>query len=67
VFKEIVSDENVQSDSAIQAAVIGFIDRLCKINPITGKRVPLSNLNFRDLLDKIRSDKTLNIKFGIPK
>lgn len=67
VFKEVVSDENVPSDSAIQAAVIGFIDRLCKINPITGKRVPLSNLNFRDLLDKIRSDKTLNIKFGIPK
>jgi hypothetical protein len=66
-FKKIASTKDVSEDSAIQAAVIGFIDKLCKVNPITGKRVPLSNLNFRDLLDRVRSDKSLNVKFGIPK
>ena len=66
-FKKNVVVDGVSEDSTIQAAIINFIDDLCKVNPITGQRVPLANLNFRDLLDKVRSDKSLNVKFGIPK
>jgi hypothetical protein len=67
IFKQTISDNSISNESAVQAAVIGFINELCKINPITGQRTPLSNLNFRDLLDKVRSDKSLNVKFGIPR
>lgn len=66
-FKKNVADNSTSDISVIQAAIINFIDDLCKVNPITGQRVPLANLNFRDLLDKVRSDKSLNVKFGIPK
>lgn len=66
-FKKNIVDNSTSDISVIQAAIINFIDDLCKVNPITGQRVPLANLNFRDLLDKVRSDKSLNVKFGIPK